>query len=176
MRLVIELGLKLGLRDQEIMYAEWTDVDWQESAFRVQGKKKWDFKVKDSKQREIPCPTDLLERLKAWKASHSETHLIVATSSDSPNTKLLRTLKRLAKRAGLNCKRCQGYDSELGECQEWTLHKLRRTYCTTLLRNDVDLKTVQHYLGHADLGSTMRYLRPAVGRESQQRINAIQWS
>lgn len=47
MHLVIEMGLKLGLRDQELTYAEWTDVDQQHSVFRVQGKPHWDFKVKD---------------------------------------------------------------------------------------------------------------------------------
>jgi integrase len=175
MRIVIEMGLKLGLREQELTYAEWTDVDWEESAFRVQGKKFWDFRVKDSEQREIPCASDLLKALRAWRKKHPNTRLIVGTTSDSPNTHFLRSLKRLAKRADLNCGKCDGCSSKLNECQGWTLHKLRRTYCTTLLRNGVDLKTVQHYMGHADLASTMRYLRPAVGKESQQRINAIQW-
>lgn len=175
MRLVIEMGLKLGLREQELMYAEWTDLDWQESAFRVQGKRFWDFRVKDSEQREIPCPEDLLESLRAWREKHAKSRLILGTTSDSPNSHFLRSLKRLAKRAGLNCGKCDGCGSKLNECQGWTLHKLRRTYCTTLLRNGVDLKTVQHYMGHADLASTMRYLRPAVGKESQQRINAIRW-
>jgi site-specific recombinase XerD len=64
---------------------------------------------------------------------------------------------------------------KLGECQEWTLHKFRRTYCTTLLRSGLDLRTVQAYMGHADLASTMRYLRPASSAEAQTRINAIQW-
>jgi integrase len=175
MRMVIELGLKLGLREQEIMHAEWTDLDWGESAFRVQGKKLWGFQVKDSEQREIPCPSDLLERLKAYRIKRADTRLIVGTANDSPDGHLLRMLKRLAKKAGLNCGKCDGCQSKLGECVDWTLHKLRRTYCTTLLRNGVDLATVQKYMGHADLASTMRYLRPAVGRESQDRINAIAW-
>lgn len=50
-------------------------------------------------------------------------------------------LKRLAKRVGLSCGKCQGCASDLKQCQQWTLHKLRRTYGTTLLRNGVDLKT-----------------------------------
>jgi integrase len=175
MRLVIEMGLKMGLRDQELMYAEWTDIDTQESVFRVQGKKHWDFQVKDSEQRDVPIPADLLERLMARRPKHPSTRLILGTDSDTPNTKLLRTLKRLAKRAGLNCKHCDGCEGRLQECRGWTLHKLRRTYMTTLLRNGLDLKTVQHYAGHADLASTMRYLRPASGKETQARINAIKW-
>ena len=66
-----------------------------------------------------------------------------------------------------------GCQSRNNECQEWTLHKFRRTYCTTLLLSGLDLRAVQAYLGHADLDSTMRYLRPATSAESQARINAI---
>jgi integrase len=163
------------LRDQEMMYAEWTDIDWQHSVFRVQGKPHWDFKVKDSEQRDIPIPSDLLGRLKDWHKSHPQTRLIIGTENNTPNEKLLRTLKRLAKRAELNCQQCEGCKGELKECQNWTLHKLRRTYATTLLRNGLDLKTTQHYMGHADLASTMRYLRPASAAETQTRINAIRW-
>ena len=128
MQIVIEMGLKLGLREQELMYAEWTDLDWQESAFRVQGKKFWDFRVKDSEQREIPCSADLLKTLRAWRKKHPNSRLIVGTANDSPDTHLLRSLKRLAKRAGLNCGKCDGCNLKLNECQGWTLHKLRRTY------------------------------------------------
>ena len=46
------------------------------------------------------------------------------------------------------------------ECELWFLHKFRSTYATTLLRNGVDIRTVQKLMGHSDLGSTMRYLRP----------------
>lgn len=176
LRLALEMGLKLGLREQEIATAEWSDLDEQDSVFRVQGKKHWDFKVKDSEQRDVPVGADLMRSLKAWKKKHPNTQLILPTENGKPNTKFLRLLKRAAKDAGLNCHRCEGCKSVLGECQEWTLHKLRRTYMTTLLRNGLDLKTVQHYAGHADLASTMRYLKPATGKEAQAKINAIEWT
>ena len=59
---------------------------------------------------------------------------------------------------------------------QWTLHKLRRTYATTLLRNGVDLRTVQRFMGHSDMNSTMRYLRPASSKETQAAVNAIKWT
>jgi hypothetical protein len=34
------------------------------------------------------------------------------------------------------------------------------TYCTQLLRSGLDLRTVQQMMGHSDIASTMRYLRP----------------
>ena len=83
---------------------------------------------------------------------------------------MLRQLKRLVNRAGLGCGVCEGCTTGVKECHEWTLHKLRRTYATTLLRNGVDLRTVQAYMGHADIESTMRYLRPAETEETQTTI------
>lgn len=175
MKLVLELGLKLGLREQEITYAEWSDVNWDESVFRVQGKTYWKWKIKDSEMRDTPIPADVLGHLEAWRKEHPKTRLIVGTSTDRPNQHFLRTLKRLARREGLNCGECDGCGTELQECREWTLHKLRRTFCTTLLRQGVDARTVQAWAGHADLETTLRYLRPLAAKEMQDRVNAIVW-
>jgi integrase len=173
--LALEMALKLGLREQEVMYAEWGDVDQEASVFRVQGKERWGFKVKDSEQREVPVPTDLLERLREHRSAHPKTRLIVGTAKGRPNGHFLRGLKRLAKRVGLNCGACRGCRGKNEECQQWTLHKLRRTYATALLRAGVDVRTVQAFAGHADLETTLRYLRPASAGESQQKINSIKW-
>jgi integrase len=174
-RLVIDLGLKCGLREQELMFLEWSDIHWADKVLRVQGKPEWGFKVKDKEQREVPIPDDLLQQLQERRKTNPDTRLVLATAKNTPNTHLLRTLKRLAKNAKLNCGVCDGC-KDVEQCQRWTLHKLRRTYATTLLRNGVDLRTVQGFMGHSDMGSTMRYLRPASSRETQGRINAIQWS
>ena len=175
MMLVIDLGLKCGLREQEMMHLEWSDIDWSHKVLRVQGKPEWGFAVKDSEQREVPIPDDLHAALKAYHKEHPKTRLVLANGGGKPNGHLLRNLKQLAKRAKLNCKVCDGCKGDLGECQQWTLHKLRRSYATTLLRNGVDLRTVQRFMGHSDLASTMRYLRPASSKETQAAVNAIKW-
>jgi integrase len=175
MHLVIGLALKCGLRDQEIVHLEWADIHRHDKVLRVSSKPRYNFRVKDSEERDIPIGDDLLEELEVWQSQHSNGKLLFSTKRGFPNHKLLRLLKRLAKRAKLNCGQCEGCGSPLRECQEWTLHKFRRTYCTTLLRSGLDLRTVQAYMGHADLASTMRYLRPASSAEAQARINAIQW-
>lgn len=174
-RLVIELGYKCGLREQEIQFLEFPDIHWHDKVLRVQGKPHWGFKVKDSEQRDVPIPNDLLHHLKAWREMHPKARLVLGTGEkhDKPNGHLLRNLKALAKRAGLTCGVCGGCKSRAGECSEFTLHKLRRTYATTLLRKGVDVRTVQMLLGHADLASTLRYLRPAGSKETQATIDSI---
>jgi integrase len=95
--------------------------------------------------------------------------------SGNPNTKLLFALKTLARRAKMNCGRCEGCKSKRRECESFTLHKFRRSYITTLLRNGIDLRTVQAYAGHKDIASTMRYLRSASAKEAQGKLNAVVW-
>jgi integrase len=172
MRLVIGLGMKCGLRELEMVYLEWPDIHWTDKVLRVQGKPHWKFKVKDSEQRDVPIPDDLLALLKAWRTKHKQTRLVLGTKKDRPNMHMLRQLKRLVNRAELHCGTCEGCTT-VKECSHWTLHKLRRTYATTLLRNGIDLRTVQHFMGHADLASTSRYLRPAGSRETQTAITGI---
>jgi integrase len=131
--------------------------------------------VKDAEERELPIPAALLVRLKAWRETRTGTRLIVGNDDDLPEGHFLRKLKTLARNAGLNCNRCEGCARKgaLAECQEWSLHRFRRTFCTMLLRNGVDLSTAQHLMGHNDLTSTMRYLRPAANVAVQDKINSI---
>ena len=101
-RTVCSLMLKLGLRDQEVQFAEFADVIWHESVFRVQSKPHFHFRVKDCEERDIPIPTDFLEELKAWREQHPDQNLIVPTSTGKPNCRLLPMVKRMAKKAGCN--------------------------------------------------------------------------
>lgn len=158
LRIVVELLLKTGLRDREAQHPEWRDLDFQHKTPTVRSKPEYDFRIKDYEERQIPIPSDLLRHLKEWKKQlPAKTKFVVGTKKDQPNTKLLRFLKRLTGKAGLACNRCEGCKTH-GECHQFTLHKFRRTYATTLLRNGVDLRTVQAFMSHADLESTMRYL------------------
>jgi integrase len=175
MHMTIQLTLKCGLRDQELMHLEFSDIQWGEKTLRIKGKPKWRFRVKDHEQRDIPIADDVLDELATKKQAATGCSLILGTERCHPNTKLLRLLKVLARKAKLNCGRCDGCKSNRRECKEFTLHKFRRTYITTLLRNQVDLRTVQAYAGHKDIESTMRYLRRASAKDAQAKLNAIQW-
>ena len=161
MRVVITMGLQLGLREQELQFAEWSDIDHEHRTFRVQSKPDLGFKVKDSEQRDVPIPSSLLALLDKWQSKRKGCTLIlgIGKGHKRPNGHLLRWLQRIAKRAGV---------------KDATLHKMRRTYMTTLLRSGaVDLRTAQAFAGHSDLASTMRYLKPASAAEMQHKIDSI---
>jgi integrase len=170
----ILLALKCGLRDQELMHLQFSDINWKEGTLRVQEKPQWKFTVKTWEQRDIPIPDDVLEALKEWQEVRKDQALVLGTKNRLPNSKLLQALKRLVHRVGLNCGRCDSCQ-ERNECQAFTLHKFRRTYLTTLLRQGLDLRTVQAYAGHKDIASTMRYLRPATGAGAREKLNAVKW-
>jgi integrase len=172
------LALKLGLRDQEVQFGEFTDITWDESVYRVRSKPQYKFTVKDYEERDIPIPLDFLAQLNEWKESHPKQNLIVPTATGKPNKKLLRMVKRLARRAGIECGWCKncilGRKGECG-CSEFELHKFRRTCITTWLRNRIDPRTVMQYAGHSDLETTLRYLRPAAAQERIAEVSEIKW-
>jgi integrase/recombinase XerD len=152
--------LKTGERNQEVMYTCWSDIDFNQGVVRVRAKPRWGFSPKNYEEREIPVPRDLIEELKAWKAkSIPACELVFPTSRCRPKFDLLDVCKEVAERAGLN------------RDAAW-LHKFRATFATEHLWNGVDLRTVQSWLGHKDLKSTMRYLKPNRSQAAKDKMEA----
>jgi integrase/recombinase XerD len=85
---------------------------------------------------------------------------VFPTAGCSPKLDFLDNLKAIVKRAKLNPK-------------HFWLHKFRATFATWSLWAGVDLRTVQQWLGHSDLESTMRYLKPSRSQQVRERMNEI---
>ena len=49
------------------------------------------------------------------------------------------------------------FRKDAGIAQDITPHMLRHTVATLLLRNGVDIRVVQEFLGHASIATTQRY-------------------
>lgn len=177
LRITFGLLLRCGLREQEAMYLEWSQIDLERGVVRVQANPRFRFKVKDCEQRDIPIPSapgELLDRLKAYRHAFPNARLVTGTKADKPNTKLLRTLKRHVNKAKLNCRVCDGCVKQ-HECSRWFLHKFRATCITMWLRSGLDLRTVMKLSGHSDLESVMRYLSPAEDETVRQHVDSIRW-
>lgn len=158
--------LLTGERDKEVRYTAWSDIDFNRKWVRVTAKKQLGFKPKDKEEREIPVPTSLIDALREYKTRQSgfnHNDLVFPTSEGRPDKKLENKLKRIAWRASLNCGRCTSkYGNKCSEgpyCGKWFLHKFRHTFATNSLEEGVSIRTLQEWLGHSDLASTMVYLK-----------------
>jgi integrase len=177
-KLLFSLLLQTGLREQEAMHLEWADISYARRTLQVRSKPRYKHKIKDAEERELPLSQELVAQLQAYRKEIPEEFRLVfgrrGGKLDKPEKHQLRHLKLLVKDAGLNCDVCTACMAS-GQCEKWFLHKFRATYCTTLLRSGMDLRTVQGLMGHADLASTMRYLRPASTAQVQDHVDAVKW-
>jgi len=160
-RLWYEFFLMTGEREQEVMYTYWSDINFKASTVRVSHKPDRGWTPKAYKEREIPIPAKLVTSLKAWKAKADKTcNLVFPTSGCNVKMNFLDDLKAVAARAELNP-------------EDFWLHKFRATFATRCLWAGVDLRTVQQWLGHSDMESTMRYLKPSRSQQVREKVNEI---
>jgi integrase/recombinase XerD len=156
-----ELFLMTGMREQEVMYTYWSDVNFAAATVRVSHKPDRGWTPKAYKEREIPIPENLVKSLKAWKTKADKMcGLVFPTAGCNPKLDFLDCLKAVAERA------------KLDEDNFW-LHKFRATFATRCLWAGVDLRTVQQWLGHSDMESTMRYLKPSRSQQVREKVNEI---
>ncbi|HEY6372321.1 MAG TPA: tyrosine-type recombinase/integrase [Candidatus Sulfotelmatobacter sp.] len=112
------------------------------------------------KERTIPVPTTLIEKLKRMLVNRGRGGLLFPTKSGLPRYDFLDKAKQIARRAGIP------------EDQVW-LHKFRATFCTRSIWAAVDFPTVQLWMGHDDVTSTMRYAKPNRGKAVREKVEAI---
>ena len=141
-RLLVLLLLSTGLRRSEAAAITLDQIDLEHRQLRVRGK--------GNKERMVPLTADVVKAIERHLATRAPTecnHLFISSVTGEPLTGggVYKVIRPLLKRAGL-------------DGQGITPHKLRHTFATHLVRNGVDVKTVQELLGHADLGTTAKYL------------------
>ena len=160
-RLWYEFFLMTGMREQEVMYTYWSDINFAHATVRVSHKPDRGWTPKAYKEREIPIPAKLVKTLKAWKTKADKTcALVFPTAGCNPKLDFLDCLKAVAQPAKL-------------DEQDFWLHKFRATFATRCLWAGVDLRTVQQWLGHSDIESTMRYLKPSRSQHVREKVNEI---
>ena len=164
-----------GFRDAEVQHVTRADLDLKEQVVRVTEKPQWGFVPKNWEQREVPIPDRLVSSLKTYLARQRlKSPLLFPTEGGLPNYHFLDLCKKIALRAELNCGTCERADRSCADaacCDNWYLHKFRSTFATMHLQAGVDIRTVQQWMGHKDLASTMRYLKPARGKGILEKVN-----
>jgi integrase len=171
--------LLTGLRDKEMRYLTWRDIDFRTQVIRVTRKPLYGFKPKNKEEREVPVPASLIAAFKKYKGSKKPNTdaLVFPNESGRPDKRHEFKLKRIAFHAKMNCGQCVSKHgnkcSEGPYCSHFFLHKFRHTFATRNLQDHVcDIKTLQNWMGHKDLASTMVYLKAVRNKDVMARVNS----
>lgn len=151
--------LMTGMREQEVMYVEWRNVLPASVTIAMKWKQARNWQPKGYKEREIPVPQSLIDSLEAIRPKGDQKVLVFSTSSGHIRLNFLDRLKACAEEAHR-------------DPVDFYLHKFRATFATWHLQNGVDIRTVQQWMGHTDLKSTIRYLRPARNKAMRDKIDS----
>ncbi len=174
----LKFMLGSGFRDQEAQHVCWRDLDFRQSHVRVTAKALWDFRPKNWEERVVPLPSALIDQLRRLKETRNAlpAQLVFPNKRGNPNSENDTIVKRVADRAKLNCGQCvTKHGNKCAEgpyCQHFFLHKFRHTFATEHLRHGVDIRTLQTWMGHRDIKSTMVYLKGVQSKDALAKVNA----
>ena len=139
--------LLTGFREKEVMFLHWSDLNFELRTVRVTAKPELGFYPKRWEDREVPAPVELIEELR--KHPHRPNcQFVLPSPTGNREQHMLDHCKSVATRAEL-------------DPTKFDLKTFRSTYATGMLRRGFDVRTVQHWMGHKSLETTMRYLAPA---------------
>jgi len=143
-RPIIQVLLTTGLRKTEALALRWEHPGWEHDAklkHSIVSLRRGVIRVpsllaKSDKSREIPLSPELEAFFRSLQAE-SKSDLVFGVKE------IWHWLKRAADAAGI---------------KGLTVHHLRHTAASRMLKAGVDVKTVQEILGHSSLDITLRYL------------------
>lgn len=139
---LVDLLFATGMRVGEVSALNMEDFAVSESVFRVKGKGGRDrlaFVVDDQTRR---IQQEHLE-LRCRMASTGQALFLNASGARLSTQGIANIISQFRKDAGIE--------------RHITPHMLRHTVATLLLRNGVDIRVVQEFLGHASIATTQRY-------------------
>jgi integrase len=167
LRLVILAAGTTGLRQSELIGLRWRDIDLR--AQRVRVRNAWvrhehssEGKSDLSTKRSVPMTDRLAGELKKWRLRTvfgDEDDLVFA----HPELGVPLDRTKVTRRFQAAC--------EVAGVRKIRFHDLRHTFATTLAAAGVPLRTIQEYLGHADLKTTQIYAHYAPSTREVQAIN-----
>ena len=160
-RAMVQVALKAGLRQSEILALTWKDIDLENKRLVVN--KAFVMGIlgtpKNGKSREVPLCDDLVEALKNYKKGTRNLVFSPGKRRHRTPAQCRAALAKACKKAGLR---------RVG----W--HSLRHTFASHLVMKGAPLKTVSELLGHSTIKMTEIYahLSPQVKRDAVQLLNS----
>lgn len=148
-----------GLRLGEVLTLRWRDINFKERFVHIDERPEYNWKPKKWHIRDIPISQELATELLKLK-ENAIYPLVFHTRTGKPIYQMLEMCKRIARRAGI-------------PREDAYLHKWRATFCVELLRQGVDLPSIQALMGHKDLETTARYCAPLKKKALRERLDKV---
>lgn len=167
LRVLVLAAAMTGLRQSELLGLRWRDVDWVAQRVRVRnayvrGDHSGEGKSDLSTRRSVPMADRLARELDRWSRRTEyggEGDLVFAhPQSGRPldRSKVTRRSKEACRAAGVT---------------EITFHELRHTFATRLAASGQPLRTIQEFLGHADIKTTQIYAHYVPSAREVEMVN-----
>jgi len=155
-RLILTMLAYTGLRKSELLNLDWDDVNLGLKYLIVRN-------TKNRIDRTVPLHSKISELLDSYLTQRlpitNKAIIIGKKGTRLSKNSLDRLFKKYLKMSNLSQK---GY----------TLHSLRHTFATRLLRKNVSLVKIKNLLGHKSIESTEIYLH-TTGKELEDSINLL---
>lgn len=138
----------MGLRLEEGLNLQVGDIDAARGLVHV-------HRGKGAKDRYVPLPTETLQLLRQYWATHRHRRLLFP--ADGRGHKGMSTAKTPMSPTAVQGAMKQ-ITRKIDFGKKVSIHTLRHCYATHLLEAGVSLRVIQQYLGHSSLQTTMVYL------------------
>jgi integrase len=139
------------MRKSEILGLKWQDIDFAMRTITVR-------QTKNNEPKVVPINQTVYGELQHLPR-HLHSDYVFCNAAGEPYDEVKRAFHTACRKAGIN---------------DFRFHDLRHTFASHVVMNGINLKIVQHLLGHKDMRMTLRYaqlsrehLQAAVGTLDQ---------
>jgi integrase len=167
LRVLVLTAAMTGLRQSELLGLRWRDVDWNVQRIRVRnafvrGQHSTDGKSDLSTRRSVPMADRIAGELDRWsrRSSYSADEDLVFAHPETGNpldrSKVTKRFKAACRAAGVPPIR---------------FHDLRHTFGTRMAASGQPIRSIQEFLGHADVKTTQIYMHYAPSEREVAMVN-----
>lgn len=156
LKALIVCAVYAGLRRDELFHLRWKDINWKTKELTVVSRR--EHHTKNYESRRIPMNEALVGALKRHPRRLGTPYVFCNSQSGEPYDNVRKALKSAAKAAMIE--------------DGVKLHQLRHAFCSHALMQGIDPRTVQKWMGHKDLKTTLKYahVSPDHERSAIQRL------
>ena len=159
-KVCFELMYSCGLRIGEAVKITPADIDGDRKILHVKN-------GKGRKDRAVPIPDNIYEKLRQYWLIHKNRDLLFPTRGSSDRESCEISIKRRVLQVAFK-KALQ----ESGVIRKATPHTLRHSYATHLLEAGVNIRVIQKFLGHRSLRATIVYIH-LTGTTELRSVNLL---